>query len=351
MPPHRIHARRAFVLASSAAALGAPAAVLGPRPVLAQDQPAAQPAARGQAPGFYRFKVGSFTVTTVHDGFRTMPVAGFVLNAPLEEVQRVLAESFLPGDTYLNIRTATVVDTGRQLVVFDTGDGPQPAGATTGRMMENLRAAGIDPDRVTHVVISHFHGDHISGLTDAQGAAAYPNAEVVVPEAEWKFWADEGNQVRSPERQRPNFANARRRFAPYQGRVRQIADGAEAVPGVRAAAAYGHTPGHTCFHVADGDAQMMYLADTTHRPELTGRRPGFHTFFDFDPVAAEASRRPMLDRVAAERMRVTGFHFPFPATGHVAKEGEGYNAACAGRRSGPSAGTDEARGIGAVLLP
>jgi glyoxylase-like metal-dependent hydrolase (beta-lactamase superfamily II) len=324
MPPHRIHARRAFVLASSAAALGAPAAVLGPRPVLAQDQPAAQLAARGQAPGFYRFKVGSFTVTTVHDGFRTMPVAGFVLNAPLEEVQRVLAESFLPGDTYLNIRTATVVDTGRQLVVFDTGDGPQPAGATTGRMMENLRAAGIDPDRVTHVVISHFHGDHISGLTDAQGAAAYPNAEVVVPEAEWKFWADEGNQVRSPERQRPNFANARRRFAPYQGRVRQIADGAEAVPGVRAVAAYGHTPGHTCFHVADGDAQMMYLADTTHRPELTGRRPGFHTFFDFDPVAAEASRRPMLDRVAAERMRVTGFHFPFPATGHVAKEGEGY---------------------------
>src|SRR3712207_3849213 len=100
---------------------------------------------RSQAPGFYRFKVGSFTVTTVHDGFRTMPVAGFVLNATLEEVQRVLAESFLPADTYLNIRTATVVDTGRHLVVFDTGDGPQPAGATTGRMMENLRAAGIDP--------------------------------------------------------------------------------------------------------------------------------------------------------------------------------------------------------------
>ena len=324
MPPHRIHRRRALVLASSAAALGAPApAVLGPRPVLAPDPPAAQPAPR-HAPGFYRFKVGSFAVTTVHDGFRTMPVEGFVLNAPLEEVRRVLAESFLPPDTYLNIRTATVVDTGRHLVVFDTGDGPQPAGATTGRMMENLRAAGIDPARVTHVVISHFHGDHISGLTDAQGAAAYPNAEVVVPEAEWRFWTDEGNQARSPERQRPNFANTRRRFAPYEGRIRQVSDGAEAVPGVRAVAAHGHTPGHTCFHVADGTAQMMYLADTTHRPELIARRPGFHTFFDFDPVAAEASRRPTLDRVAAERMRVTGFHFPFPATGYVAKEGEGY---------------------------
>jgi glyoxylase-like metal-dependent hydrolase (beta-lactamase superfamily II) len=315
--------RRTALLAAAGAGLAAPAPIAGgTRPATAQTAPAAS--APGQAPGFYRFRLGAFAVTTVHDGFRTMPLEGFVQNAPLEEVRRVLAESFLPTDTYLNVRTATVVDTGRHLLVFDTGDGPQPPGATTGRMMENLRAAGIDPARVTHVVLSHFHGDHVGGLVTAEGAAAYPNAEAVVPEAEWRFWADEGNQARSPERQRPNFANARRRFAPFQGRIRQIADGAEAAPGVRAVAAHGHTPGHTCFHVADGAAQMMFLADTTHRPELTARRPGFHTFFDFDPVAAEASRRRMLDRVAADRMRVTGFHFPFPATGYVAKEGEGY---------------------------
>jgi glyoxylase-like metal-dependent hydrolase (beta-lactamase superfamily II) len=269
---------RRLALAGLPALLAAPTLFRGAR---AQTAPA--PAAAPQAPGFYRFKVGGFTVTTVHDGFRTMPVMGFVLNAPLEEVQRVLAESFLPGDTYFNIYTATVVDTGRHLVVFDTGNGPQPAGSTAGRMAENLRAAGIDPARVTHVVLSHFHGDHISGLTDAQGAAAYPNAEVVVPEAEWRFWTDLGNEARSPERQRANFANTQRRFAPYNGRVRQIADGAEAVPGVRAVAAYGHTPGHTCFHIADGADQMMFLADTTHRPELIARRPGFHTI---DPARA-----------------------------------------------------------------
>jgi glyoxylase-like metal-dependent hydrolase (beta-lactamase superfamily II) len=324
MPPHRLDRRRALVLASSAAAtLVVPPVLVSRQSALAQGASATPPLAR-QAPGFYRFKVGGFIVTTVYDGSRPMPVAGFVQNAPLEEVQRVLAESFMPADTYLNIFTATVIDTGRNLVVFDTGNGPQPAGATTGRLVENLRAADIDPARVTHVVLSHFHTDHINGLTDAQNAAAFPNAEVVVPETEWKFWNDTSNETRSPERQRGNFANTQRRFAAYRGKVRQVADGEEAVQGVRAIAAYGHTPGHTCFHVADGSAQMMFLADTTHRPELIARRPGFHTIFDFDPAMAEASRRPMLDRVAAERMRVTGFHFPFPATGYMAKEGEGY---------------------------
>jgi len=322
------HRRRALLLGSAGLALSAPA-LLRPRDAAAQGattqtQQAQTGAATAQAPGFYRFKLGSFIVTTVNDGSTTMPVAGFVRNAPLEEVQRVLAESFLPPDTHRIVFTATVVDTGRQLIVFDTGMGAQPPGSTTGRMMENLRASGIDPARVTHVVISHFHGDHINGLITGQGAAAYPNAEVVVPEAEWKFWTDASNESRTPERQRGNFANTQRRFAPYNGKVRQVADGAEVVPGIRAVAAPGHTPGHTCFHIADGDAQMMYLADTTNRPELMVRRPDFHIIFDFDPVQAEATRRRMLDRAAAERMRVTGFHFPFPATGYIAKEGNGY---------------------------
>lgn len=318
-----ISRRLAFAgLAAGTGSLALPA--LLPRRALAQGAAPAAPApAAAQAPGFYRFKVGSFIVTTLHDGSRQMPVAGFVQNAPLEEVQKVLAESFLPPDTYTNIFTATLVDTGRNLVLFDTGNGAQPV-PTVGKLIQNMRAAGVDPARVTHVVISHFHGDHISGLLDAEGGMAFPNAEVIVPGAEWAFWTDTSNESRSPERQRPNFANTQRRFAPYKGRIRQIADGAEALPGVRAVAAYGHTPGHTCFHIADGDAQMMFLADVTHRPELIARRPDFHTIFDFDPDMAEVTRRKMLDRVSADRMRVTGFHFPFPADGYMAKEGNGY---------------------------
>ena len=118
--------------------------------------------------------------------------------------------------------------------------------------------------------------------------------------------------------------NAPRRLAPYEGKVRRIADGAEVVPGIRGVAAHGHTPGHMVFHIADGSEQMMYLADTTHRPELIARRPNYRTYFDFDGEAAARTRMRILDRVATDRIRVTGFHFPFPASGYLARDGEGY---------------------------
>jgi glyoxylase-like metal-dependent hydrolase (beta-lactamase superfamily II) len=282
------------------------------------------PAPQVQAPGFYRFKVGSFTVTTVHDGFFARPLEGFVRNAPLADVQAVLRDAFLPQDRLVIPFTVTFLDTGRDLVVFDSGNGVTAPGATNGRMISNMRAAGIDPARVTRVVMSHFHGDHVNGLLNAEGAAAFPNAEVILPEAEIAWWGDATNETRSPEGQRATFANSARRLAPYAARLRRIGPDAEVVPGVRSVAAYGHTPGHTCYHVADGADQMMFVADTTNRPELLARRPEFHIIFDFDAVAAEATRRRIYDRVATDRIRITGYHFPFPANGFLAKEGGGY---------------------------
>ncbi|MDB5314249.1 MAG: Glyoxylase, beta-lactamase superfamily [Rhodospirillales bacterium] len=284
---------------------------------------AAAPAMPG-SPGFYKFKVGSFTVTTVHDGSRAVPLTGFVRNAPIEDVQRVLAESFLPTDQLRIPFTVTVVEAGANLIVFDSGNGAQPGPSPVGLFMANFRAAGYDPARVTHVIVSHFHADHINGLIDAGGARTFPNAAIMVPETEWAWWMDEGNSGRTPENQRGNFANSARRFAPWRADVQRFADGAAILPGIRAHAAYGHTPGHTTFHIADGGDQMMLLVDVTNRPELLARRPDFHIVFDTDPVVAEASRRRAFDRVASDRIRVTGYHFPFPAQGYVAKEGNGY---------------------------
>jgi glyoxylase-like metal-dependent hydrolase (beta-lactamase superfamily II) len=286
--------------------------------------PAAAPApAVAQAPGYYRFKVGGFTVTTVYDGYNRRQVQGLVSNAPVEQVQQVLAESFLPTATYDGPYTVTFIDTGRQLIAFDTGTGGEMA-ATTGLLPANMAAAGLDPARVGLVVITHCHRDHIHGLTRRDGTAVFANAEVAVPEAEWAWWSDPTNETRSPEGQRVNFANVARRFAPYRDRLRRYAPAAELAPGLRAVAAHGHTPGHSMVHVGDGGEQLMLLADTTHRPELFVRRPGLHSIFEFDANQAEQTRRRVLDQVATDRMRVIGYHFPFPAVGHIARETGGY---------------------------
>lgn len=306
------------------ALLGAAAALATPALLRAAPAAAQGTSALPQAPGFFRQRLGGFTLTMLHDGSRTVPLQGFVRNAPLEEVQRTLAESFLPTDALRITFTAPVVDTGRHLVLLDTGNGAQQGASTVGKVAENMRAAGLDAARITTVVLTHFHPDHINGLTTADGAAAFPNAELVVSEAEWRFWTDEAAASRAPEGMRPLFANVQARFRPYQGKVRQLGADAEVVPGIRLLAAHGHTPGHSIVHVADGPEQLMYVADVTNRPELLARRPDFQIVFDMDGNAAEATRRRVFDRIAAERMRVAGFHFPFPATGFMAKEGNGY---------------------------
>lgn len=292
------------------------------RPGLAQ--PPAAAATPAQAPGYYRFRVGGFTVTTVHDGFFARPLEGFVRNAPLDQVQAAAAAAFLPTDRQVIPFTITFVQRGDTLAVFDAGNGVTPAGATNGRMIANMAAAGIDPARGTHVIHSHFHGDHVNGLLNAEGGRAFPNAAVLVPEPEWSWWTTEANQTRSPEGQRGNFANVARRFGPYQGAVTPFRPGAEVIPGITSIAAHGHTPGHTIFRVADGDAQMMFLADLTNRPEIMMANPEWQIVFDFDGDAAAATRRRVLDMVATDRIRVTGYHYPFPANGFVARQGNGF---------------------------
>lgn len=282
-------------------------------------------AAAAQAPGFYRFRLGSRVVTLVNDGFgrRPNPTQGFVRNAEPAAVEAALRDGFLPT-AHLDIPyTVTVLQTPGGLVLFDTGTGGQ-LGATAGNIPANMRAAGLAPEQVTMIVVTHFHADHISGLTDAEGRPVFANAEVVVPEAEWAYWMDDGIASRAPEAMRGAFAGVRRRFGPYQARLRRLAAGAEVAPGIRAVATPGHTPGHTSYLLADGDDQVMLLGDVTNRPELNLRNPGWHLVFDMDASMAEATRRRLFDQIATDRMRCIGYHFPFPANGYVAKEGDGY---------------------------
>lgn len=305
----------AIITRRGAGLLAATGLVAGALPARAQAAPV--------SPGWHRTKVGGFTVTTLFDGSARFELPGFVTNVPVEQVQAALAESFLPPDHYRSIYTIPVVDTGRTKVMFDVGTGGQLA-PTAGQLYANMQAAGLAPADIGIVVLTHFHGDHITGLTTRDNQPVFPNAEIVVSAAEWRFWGDRSNETRVIPSQRVHFANTARRFGPYAGRIREIEDGQEVTPGIRAVSTPGHTPGHMSFLVADGPAQLMVLGDVTHRPEIFARHPSMYINLDFDPVMAEATRRRVLDRMVADRARVTGYHHPFPALGFFERSGDGY---------------------------
>ncbi len=278
---------------------------------------------RGQAPGFYRFPVGDFTAVALHDGtiVRDRP-EGFVRNAASDEVGEAFAACGMAHDKLTLTFNALAVETPRGAVLIDTGLG---AGARpgAGQLGANLAAAGIAPAAVTAVIVSHFHADHLGGLLGADGAPAFPEAEVLVPAAEWDFWLGDG--ARLPDALKATAEAARRTFAPLAARLRRFGPGEELLPGFTAVDAGGHTPGMAAVEVASGDAATLFAADITNNPLVFARHPDWQAMFDVEPDRAVATRRRLLDRAAADRLRLSFFHAPFPATGYVIKAGQGYD--------------------------
>ena len=285
---------------------------------------AAAPAAGVQGPGVYRQKIGSYEVTALYDGtwFRKIDDK-FVRNASLAEVTKALADSFLPPGIVPTPFTALLVNTGSKLALIDAGTGGQ-LGPTTGHMPAALAAAGLTPGTIDIIMISHFHPDHINGIKDKDGRKVFANAEIHVPAPEWAFWMDDARMSAAPEAMRPLFLNARRIFRDIAGEVKRFEPGAELAPGIASLAAYGHTPGHTAFAVSSGNQSLLVLSDTTNHPWLFARHPRWQGVFDMDGNMAAENRVRMLDRAAADRMLVHGYHFPFPATGYIVKTATGY---------------------------
>jgi glyoxylase-like metal-dependent hydrolase (beta-lactamase superfamily II) len=307
------------------------AAALAATPLLPDaSAKAAAPVADKQAPSFYRYKVGDIQVNAIFDGTTTFDLTdSFVLNAKKDEVNAALDKAFLPKDKMTLLFTPLAINTGGKIVVIDTGMGPEAfAGGkgTAGQFATNLTAAGIDPKSVDMVVISHFHGDHVNGLLNSEGTLAFPNAEVLVPATEWKFWMDDGEMSRaSAGRMQGLFKNNRRVFeAGLKKKVTPYEWGKEVAPGLLAVESIGHTPGHTSYVLSSGPDKVFIQSDVTNHPALFVVNPGWRAFFDQDPAQAETTRRKVYDMLVAEKMRVQGFHYPFPGLGNIVKEGGGY---------------------------
>ncbi|MEO3470653.1 MBL fold metallo-hydrolase [Roseomonas sp. CAU 1739] len=291
---------------------------------------AAAPFVGRGAPAWYRFKFGDYEATIISDGALPLGKAedSFVGARP-GEINAMMQSNFLDPANALLEQNALVLNTGRQLILFDTGMGDsmgadsQMFGPTTGRLLRNMRAAGIDPAQIDMVVLSHAHCDHCWALVDASGNRNFPNAQVAVTEADLRYWTDESN-IRGPAFMGPFIRGATKNLNAYRDRMVMVQDGREVVPGVTAIAAPGHTVGHTIYAISSGPNVMVYTGDLAHHHILLLRRPLLEFSFDTDPKQSAQTRARALEVFATDKPLLLSYHFPWPGLGRVAKEGEGF---------------------------
>jgi glyoxylase-like metal-dependent hydrolase (beta-lactamase superfamily II) len=309
--------RREFVVSTGlAAALGLNARLVVP--AFAQKTP-------DPPKGFVTYKVGSAEVTAMYDGIWEKPHdPAFIANASVDDVKAAMVKAGLPADFVSIPVTVVVVKNGGKTILCDSGTGGQVPVYTAGKLMTNMKAAGIDPAKIDAILVSHFHPDHIFGLMEKDtNKPVYGNTEIIVSDVEYKFWTDPAVIDKLPEA-RKGLARRIQAVFPTWKNIRQVAGEPEVAPGIRFVSAPGHTPGHRAFHLSSGSSQLMISNDTAYTPALVMAHPEWHGQYDQDANLAEASRRKLLDRVISDKMMICGYHFPFPGAGTVQKDGAGY---------------------------
>ncbi|MEO1331488.1 MAG: MBL fold metallo-hydrolase [Pseudomonadota bacterium] len=306
--------RRAALLGAA----GLPAAALLGRAAPAAAEAPMMGVAR---PSHYRFKVGSFEVTTILDGAiqRENPHGIFGIDRPRNELEALLAQNFLPTGALENGYTPVVVNTGRQVILFDSGNGARRR-PERGNLTALLAETGIPAEAVDVVVLTHFHGDHIGGLME-DGAPSFPNARYVTSAVEFDFW----RQPDSPNQRIAGGSKlAAEMVAPLAPKTTFIKPGEDVVTGVTAVDAAGHSPGHMAYHIESDGRRLMILADACNHYVASLQRPDWHVVFDMDKEAAAATRKRLLGMIAADRVPFAGYHMPFPAVGYVEQTGSSF---------------------------
>lgn len=310
--------RDVVVSAGLAAAFGLTSRLSVVRPALAQPAP-------DMGKGFYNYKVGSVEVTALYDGIWKKPHdPAFIKNASIDDTRAALTQAGMTTDYVPIPLTVLVLKMGDKLVMIDSGSGAGQWQPTAISLPDNLKGAGIDPAKISTLLISHFHPDHIFGLMQkGTNAANYPNAELVVSATEYRWWTEPGRVEKLPEARRPLGARIQAVFPTWKN-FRLVEGETEVAPGIMRVDAPGHTPGHSAFLLASGNRQLMISNDVAYVPALLAPHPEWQGSYDQDGPLAVETRRKLLDRVIADKMAICGAHFPFPGAGTFAKDGAGY---------------------------
>jgi glyoxylase-like metal-dependent hydrolase (beta-lactamase superfamily II) len=310
---------RRALLASTAALAAAPLA----RGLVTPAKAAAAKLGAWQ-PRHWRYKVGAFEVTTIADSeaFIDGPFPLIGGNAAEEDVRRLMRENLLPEGRYQPGFSPTLVNTGRELVLFDTGNGengfvPRPEG---GWLARELAPAGFKAEDVDVIVLSHGHPDHVGGLMEG-GKPLFPNARYVIGQIEYDYWAPDGKHAGELEKMAAVFRANTKAIA---DRFTFLKPGDDVVPGIRAVEAYGHTPGHLNFLIESGGKAIYFWGDCAHHQVASLAQPDWHCVFDIDKEQGAATRKRVYDMLATERLPIIGYHMPFPSVGYVERQGSAY---------------------------
>lgn len=287
-----------------------------------------------QPPGFYRFTVNEVEITILGDGFFHLPSEVFAFNVDPETRDEYFRSRMIPFDWHPYQANPVLIDNGNQRILIDSGTGEFPYDVFSdddGLLAEGLKAAGIAPESIDVVILTHAHPDHLGGLIyPTTDKPVFSNAEILISDVELDFWTSDDVEFRLPDAALPMLPGIQATLDAMDGRLRPVPAGEEVVSGIRSIASPGHTHGHIALGLEAGDKEILLVGDAITNIHIDFEHPDWHFGVDLDPETAGNTRRRLLDMASTDGMLILGYHFPFPGLGYALRNGNAWQWYSAG---------------------